>query len=52
MLPMLVGYRASMDSNPLGASPNCERCLVPLVVDGPSANPFWRCPTCNVVRLV
>jgi len=36
----------------LGAPPNCERCLVPLLVDGTPAHPFWWCPSCDLVRLV
>ena len=41
----------AMESDLLGAPPHCERCLVSMLVDGSTANPFWRCPACNLVRL-
>ena len=38
--------------DPLGAPPNCERCLVPMLVDGSLTSPFWHCPSCSLIRLV
>ncbi|MBG6059791.1 hypothetical protein RCH16_003161 [Cryobacterium sp. MP_M5] len=32
--------------------PNCERCLVRMVIEGTDEGPFWCCPECGVVRLV
>jgi hypothetical protein len=46
------GYHAAMESDAPGAPPNCERCLVPMLVDGSTESPFWRCPSCDLVRLV
>jgi hypothetical protein len=40
-----------MEPDNLGAPPNCERCLVPMLAAGFPANPFWRCPSCDMVRL-
>ena len=31
--------------------PNCERCLVPMVIEGTDDGPFWCCPECRIVRL-
>jgi hypothetical protein len=31
--------------------PNCERCLVPMVVSGRTLRPFWLCLECGTVRL-
>ena len=46
-----TGYGAVMKPDELGAPPNCERCLVPMLADGSLANPFWRCASCDLVRL-
>ena len=31
--------------------PNCERCLVPMVIEGTDDGPYWCCPECRIVRL-
>ena len=31
--------------------PNCERCLVPMVIEGTDEGPYWCCPECRIVRL-
>ena len=40
---------ADMDDD-LGV-PNCERCLVPMVIEGTDDGPYWCCPECRIVRL-
>ena len=40
---------AIMDDD-VGA-PNCERCLVPMVIEGTDEGPYWCCPECRIVRL-
>jgi len=32
--------------------PKCERCLVPMVIEGTEDGPFWSCPECRFVGLV
>jgi hypothetical protein len=46
-----TGYVAYMEADSLGSPPNCEQCLVPMVVEGLREHPFWRCPSCDLVRL-
>ena len=31
--------------------PNCERCLVPMMIEGADEGPSWCCPECRIVRL-
>ena len=31
--------------------PNCESCLVPMVIEGTDEGPYWCCPECRIVRL-
>ena len=40
----------SIMSDELGV-PNCEMCLVPMVIEGTDEGPSWCCPECRIVRL-
>lgn len=31
--------------------PNCELCLVPMVIEGTDDGLYWCCPECRIVRL-
>ena len=31
--------------------PNCERCLVPMMIEGTDEGPYWCCSECCIVRL-
>ncbi len=39
-----------MTDDDLG-TPNCERCLVPMVPAGADNHPRWECPECGLIRL-
>jgi hypothetical protein len=40
-----------MSDDVTGAAPNCERCLTPMLMLGATDQPFWRCPSCLLVKI-
>ena len=41
-----------MDTDGLGAAPNCEHCLMPMLLAGTTETPYWRCPSCDLVSMI
>ena len=46
------GYCAVMHTDDLGAPPSCANRLVPMLLTGTTAAPYWRCPSCDLVGMV
>ena len=42
--------RVAVMDDDLGVS-NCDRCLVPMAIEGTHEGPYWCCPACHIVRL-
>lgn len=50
--PPRTGYLAVMHTDDLGAPPNCEHCLVPMLPAGTTDAPYWRCQSCDLVSMI
>jgi hypothetical protein len=46
-----AGLSAGFARTCLRRVPNCERCLVPMVIEGADDGQYWCCPECRIVRL-
>lgn len=50
--PLAAGYLAVMHMDDLGAPPNCEHCLIPMLRAGATGAPYGRCPSCDLVSMI